>query len=185
MIASARHPFVTMLVCLAVVVTGAGVLPSPAQAQIFKRVLQGVSCIGGGFAGVKVGEKIAEFEAKRLKLSPEEAKKHETAFKIGVALALCGVGAWVAGTTYSNLSKRGAENRKRELEAALEDAQPRTYTDPERPSLRGAITVQPSIVDGNKECRVVEDVLVDGAQSDQALVKYCRTNGGDWKVDVI
>ena len=186
MLTPSRLRPLALLVCLTVVVTGAGPAASPvAHAQIFKRVLQGAACAAGGFAGVKAGEKIAEFEAKRLKLPPEEAKKHEKAFKIGVGLALCGVGVWVAGTTYSNLSKRGVENRKKEMEAALEDAQPRTYVDPERPTLRGSIQVHPSVVDGNKECRTVEDVLVDGAQSDRALVKYCRADGGDWKVDTI
>ena len=175
-----------ILLCLSMALATDGVAPTVAEAQILKRVLQGVSCAAGGIAGIKAGEKIAEIEAKRLKLPPEEAAKHKKAFQIGTALALCGVGAAVAGTTYSRLSKRGEENRKKELEAALEDAQPRTYTDPERPTLSGAVTVQPSVVEGNKECRVVEDVLVDGSQSNNALVKYCRTGaGGDWKVDVV
>ena len=159
--------------------------PPVAGGQIFKRVLQGVSCAAGGVAGVKAGEKIAEFEAKRLKLSPEEAAKHKKAFQIGTALALCGVGVAVAGTTYSRLSKRGEEARKKELEAAVEDAQPRTYKDPERPTLAGTFTPQPSVMEGDKECRVVEDVLADGAQSDRALVKYCRKMGEGWKLDVI
>src|SRR5687768_4307891 len=83
------------------------VSPGFAEGQIFKRVLQGAACAGGGVAGVKAGEKIAEFEAKRLNLAAADAAKHRKAFQVGMALALCGVGAAVAGTTYSRLSKRG------------------------------------------------------------------------------
>jgi hypothetical protein len=172
-------------VCLLIAVSLGCVSPYRAEAQFLKRLTQGISCAAGGLAGVKLGEKIAEFEAKRLNLSPEDAARHKKAFQIGVGLALCGVGAAVAGTTFSRLSKRGEERRKRELEAALEDAQPRTYADPDRPSLTGSVTVQPTITEGNKECRIVEDVLVDGAMSDQALVKYCRTAGEAWKVDIL
>lgn len=172
------------LVALAVAL-GPLTTPARTEAQIFKRTLQAAACIGGGAAGLKAGEKMAEFEARKLNLSPEQARQHRRAFQIGMALALCGVGAAVVGTTYSRMSKRGEENRKREMEAAVADAQPRTYSDPERPALNGSIQVQPSIVDGSKECRTVEDVLADGQQSDRALVKYCRSDGGEWKVDRI
>lgn len=180
-------PFRKARVALVLIVVHAvgGMVPNAAEAQFMKRFGQGIACAAGGFAGVKAGEKIAEFEAKRLKLPPEEAARHKKAFQIGMGLALCGVGAAVAGTTYSRLSKRGEENRKRELEAAVEDAQPRTYTDPDRPSLAGSVTVQPTVTEGNKECRVVEDVLADGSTSDRALVKYCRAPGENWKLDVL
>jgi hypothetical protein len=43
----------------------------------------------------------------------------------------------------------------------------------------GSAISQPPAIEGNKECRVVQDTL--GA--DQALVKYCRTPGKDWAVE--
>src|SRR6476619_2588239 len=99
-------------------------LPLVANAGQFglKRIVQIGACGGGALAGVKIGEKIAEAEAKRLKLSPEEAKKRTRAFQIGMGLALCGGGAMIAGTSYEKLGKRGREAREKEINAALEDA---------------------------------------------------------------
>ena len=144
-------------------------------------MLQIGACGAGAFAGVKLGEKIAEFEAKKLSLAGPEAAKHRKAFQIGMALALCGGGAAIAGTTYSRLSKRGQESRQKEVMAALEDASPtaHTYSDPENAGLRGSAVAQPPIIEGNKECRVVQDQL----GTDQALVKYCRTPGKEWSVE--
>ncbi|MGH8431347.1 MAG: hypothetical protein ACREUF_13185, partial [Solimonas sp.] len=126
-----------------------------ATAQPWKRVTQLGACGALGFAGVKIGEKMAEYEAKRLNLNAADAAKHRKAFQIGMGLALCGGGAAIAGTAYTKLSKRGKEAREKEIMAALEDAQPtpRTYVDPEEPSVQGIVTAQPSIVDGNEECR--------------------------------
>ena len=160
-------------------------LPLVANAGQFgglKRIVQVGACGGGALAGLKIGDKIAAAEAKRLKLSPEEAKKRQRAFQIGMALALCGGGAAIAGTSYEKLGKRGRESREKEINAALEDAQPtpHMYTDPENPSLTGTAVAQPAyMADNNKECRVVQDQL--GA--DQAMVKYCRAPGGMWAVE--
>ena len=178
-----RRPFLVWGLSIALVV---GTMSTQAEAQFGKRLLQIGACGGGAIAGVKLGEKVAEFEAKKLKLEPAEAAKHRRAFQIGTALALCGGGAAIAGTTYSRLSKRGKDARERELMAALEDAQPRTYTDPERPSMMGTWTPKPAATEGDKECRVVEDYLADGTAGDAALVKYCRPMaGGEWKLDSI
>jgi hypothetical protein len=161
-------------------------LPYPANAAQFgglkKRIIQVGACGGGAFAGVKIGDKVAEMEAKRLKLSPEEAKKHLRAYQIGMALALCGGGAAIAGTSYDKMSKRGKDAREKEINAALEDAMPtpHMYSDPDNASLTGTAIAQPAFMaDNNKECRVVQDQL--GA--DQSLVKYCRTPGGMWAVE--
>jgi hypothetical protein len=155
-----------------------GLLPATVEAQFGKRILQIGACAGGGFAGAKLGEAIAKSEAARLKLSPAEAKKRQRAFQIGLGLALCGGGAFIAGSAYSKLSKRGQEAREKEVLAALEDAQPHTYADPENPGLTGTATAQPTFVQGNEECRIVEDRL----STDEALVKYCRAPGGMWAV---
>ena len=181
---SRRHLRVFVLSLLTVATAFAG-LPPRADAQFKKRLLQIGACGGGAFAGAKLGDKLAEIEARRLNLTPEEAAKRKRAFQIGMAIALCGGGAIIAGTTYSRLSRRGQEARQRELLDALEDAQPRTYTDPEKPSLQGRITPQASTMEGDKECRIVEDYLADTTQGDAALVKYCRPPNGAWKVEVV
>lgn len=179
-----RTPEHFLLTCnLALALALQAMVPVPASAQFRKRLIQAAACGGGAVAGVKLGEKVAEFEAQRLKLSPEEAAKHRRAFQIGLALALCGGGAAIAGTTYSKLSERGRKNREKELMAALDDAEPRNYSDPDRPGLAGTFTPQPLVTEGNQQCRVVEDYLAEGAQGDRALIKYCRPNsGGDWQV---
>jgi hypothetical protein len=161
-----------------------------AEAQIGKRILQLGACGGGALigsrVGSKIGEKLAAFEATRRKLSSQDAELIKKGFQIGFALALCGGGAAVAGTTYGLLSKRGKELRLQELLAAVSDAQPRTYSDPERPTLRGTLTPRPSVVEDDRECRVVEDYLADGARGDSALIRYCRpAAGGAWKVDTL
>jgi hypothetical protein len=158
-----------------------GTLPPRAEAQL-GALLKGGACAAGAFGGFKLGEKMADFEAKKLNLAPEEAKKHRLAFTIGMALALCGGGVAIAGTTHSKLSKRGKEAREKEMMAALEDAMPHTYSDPENSTLTGTAVAQPALVEGDNECRIVEDQL--GA--DQALVKYCRKPpSGRWSVKAI
>ena len=155
--------------------------PRSAHAQFTKRILQVGACAAGGYGGAKLGEKVAEMEAQRLKLSPAEAAKRKKAFQIGFAIALCGGGALIAGTTYSKLSKRGQESREKEILAALDDAMPHTYADPEAPALKGTVTPQASFMEGQDECRIVEDQLAP----DQALVKYCRGTNGMWMVKAV
>ena len=170
---------VRRIFAVGVVVTLA--VPHASEAQIWKRVTQVAACAGGAVAGVKLGDKIAEIEAQKLNLAPEIAAQHRRAFQIGMALALCGGGAALAGTAYSGLSKRGKEARQKEILAALEDAQPHTYTDPENTSLTGTATAQPSVVEGDQECRIVQDQLA----ADSALIKYCRPPGGTWSVKTV
>ena len=158
-----------------------GTMPRSAEAQFGKRILQIGACAGGAYGGAKLGEKVAEMEARRNKLSPAEAAKRKRAFQIGFAIALCGGGALIAGTTYSKLSKRGQQAREKEVMAALDDAMPHTYADPEAPALKGTATAQPAFTDGNEECRIVEDQLAP----DQALIKYCRQPGGMWAVKAV
>ncbi len=160
-----------------------GVLPAPADAQIWKRLTQVAACGAGGYAGVKIGEEVAKFEAKRLNLSAADAAKHKKAFQIGIGLALCGGGAAIAGTTYSRLSKRGMESRQQEILKALEDSAPTpyAYVDPDTPSLQGVVVAQPAVVQGDQECRVIQDRLA----GDEALVKYCKGSNGAWAVKAI
>ena len=171
----------SVCICLLLVlVLEAGFAGRAAEAQMWKRLTQVAACGAGGFAGVKLGEKIAEFEAKRRNLSPADAAKHKKAFQIGMGLALCGGGAAIAGSTYSKLSKRGMQAREKEINAALADASPtpRTYADPETPSLQGIVTAQPAVLEGDQECRIIQDHLGE----DEALVKYCKSPNGAWAV---
>ena len=178
---SARPPAQRTLAVVLCFVLAHAVIPVPAEAQFGKRILQIGACAGGAFGGAKLGEAIAKSEAARLKLSPAEARKRQLAFQIGLGLALCGGGAWIAGSVYSKLSKRGQEAREKEIQAALEDAQPHTYADPENPALTGTVAAQPTFVQGNEECRIVEDRLA----TEEAFVKYCRAPGGMWTVKAV
>lgn len=173
-----RYSLRLTLTSLLTFVLSLGTIPLPAEAQFGKRILQVGACAGGAFAGAKLGEAIAKSEAVRLKLSPADARKRQRAFQIGLGLALCGGGAYIAGSVYSKLSKRGQEAREKEVLAALEDAQPHTYADPENPTLTGTVAAQPTFVQGNEECRIVEDRLA----TEEAFVKYCRAPGGMWAV---
>ena len=170
-----RRRALILFLILSIITT---IAPPPAEAQFGKRILQVGACAGAGFAGAKLGEAIAASEARRLKLTPAEANRRKKAFQIGLGLALCGGGAFIAGTAYSKLSKRGQEAREREVLAALEDAQPHTYADPDAPTLTGTATAQPVFVQGNEECRIVEDRL----GGDEAFLKYCRPPGGMWSI---
>jgi hypothetical protein len=169
------------LISLLTLVLGLGAIPPPAEAQFGKRLLQIGACAGGAYGGAKLGEAIAKSEAARLKLSPAEARKRQRAFQIGLGLALCGGGAFIAGSAYSKLGKRGQEAREKELMAALEDAEPHSYADPDNPALTGTVAAQPTFVQGSEECRIVEDRL----STDEALIKYCRPPGGMWTVKAV
>ena len=169
------------LTSLLTLVLSIAAVPLPAEAQLGKRMLQIGACAGGAYGGAKLGEVIAKSEAARLKLSPAEAQKRQRAFQIGLGLALCGGGAFIAGSVYSKLSKRGQEAREKEVMAALEDAQPHTYADPDNPALTGTVSAQPTFVQGNEECRIVQDRL----STDEALLKYCRPPGGMWSVKAV
>jgi hypothetical protein len=161
---------VTAIVC--------GVAARPAHAD-WKKPFVIAACIGGAAAGVKAGELMAAFEARRRNLTPQQAAEHKRAFQIGMGLALCGAAAGVTNSVYNRLSKRGREAREREIKAALEDAQPHAYSDPENPTLTGSVVAQPAHVEDDGECRVVEDRLAE----ETALVKYCRKGpGAEWKV---
>jgi len=153
------------------------VAPPRARAQfggMKKRIMQVAVCGGGAYGGYKLGEKVAEIEAKKLKLGAEEAAKHRRAFQIGMALALCGGGALIAGTIYDKLSKRDLEARQKEIDAAVADAAPgtRTYVLPDS-QLQGKIQTEPIVTEGNKECRTTVDNLADSGEP--AMAKYCRT----------
>ena len=156
-------------------------MPGVAEAQFGKRLLQVGACGAGAFGGVKLGEKVAEMEAKRLNLTPAEAAKRKRAFEIGFALALCGGGAAIAGTSYSKLSKRGQQAREKEITAALDDAMPHTYADPDNATLKGTVTPQAAFNEGDQECRVVQDQLA----ADEALIKYCKSPNGTWAVKTV
>jgi len=151
------------------------------QTSLKQKMAIAAACAGGAYAGAKIGEKIAQIEAIRRNLSPQQVASYARAFTIGFAVALCGGGAMAANTTFSKLTKRGKEAREKEIRTALEDAQPHTYADPDNPSLKGTATPQPTFVEGDQECRIVEDQLA----SDQALIKYCRPPNGTWTVKMV
>lgn len=149
--------------------------PSPANAQLGKTVLKGAFCAGGAVAGLKLGEKIAQMEAKRRNLATVAAQKYRKAFQLGAALVLCKGGTMLAGTIYSKLSKNDLEARQKEIDAAMAEAEPvtREYVLPES-GLKGEVTTSEITAEGNKECRTVVDHLADASKNEPAMVKYCR-----------
>ena len=160
-------------------------LPVPAHAQFGRAkraIMIAAVCGGGAYGGYKLGQKIAELEAKKLKLGAAEAAKHRRAFEIGMALAVCGGGALVANSIYGKLSKRDLEARNREMEAAVADADPatRNYVLPDS-KMSGEIKTEAIQMEGKKECRTAVDHLADAGEN--AMVKYCR-NPPDGKFEV-
>jgi surface antigen len=147
-----------------------------------------LGCAAGALGGSELGKKLADLEAKRLNLSPAAAAAQRRKFEIGLALALCGGGQAIAGTTYARLSKKGQQERNNEFQSALMDETPEAhmYKDPDNPQLAGKLTAEAPTTDGDRQCRVIEDTLADGSQSDSALIKYCRVPpDGSWKVQTV
>ena len=132
-----------------------------------------IVCGGGAVGGFKLGEKLADAQAKRLNLSPAAAKVQERKYEIGLALSLCNGGKLLASTIYSGLSKRDQEARQKEIDAAVVDADAgtRNYAVPDHPDMKGTITTSPEVAEGSNECRTVEDHLAEGDKGDSALVK--------------
>ena len=164
-----------------------GVLSNPASAQfggMKRKMMKGAVCGGAAIGGYKLGSKVAEFEAKKLKLPPEEAAKHRRAFQIGMALAFCGGGAALTGTIYEKLSKRDIEARNEAMEAALVDAEPSTHTYVLPDSgYQGNITTEVVEPEGKKECRTTVDRLAEA--DEPAMARYCRKPpDGKWEVAV-
>ena len=161
-------------------------LTASAQGGLAKRAAQVAFCAGAGYAGLKIGEKIAQMEAKRRNLASREAAKLSLGLKIGTAAILCKVGASLAGTVYDGFSKRDMDARQKEIEAAVAEADPvsRDYVLPES-GRTGAIVTEPVYQDGNKECKMVVDNLADVKAGEPAMAKYCRKTGGKWELDFI
>lgn len=147
-----------------------------AQTGFKERAMQMIVCGGGSVGGYKLGEKLADAQAKRMNLPPAEAKAMERKYEIGLALALCKGGKLVTGTVYADMSKRDQEARQKEMDAAVADTDSgtRNYAVPDHPDMKGTITTSPEVADGGNECRTVEDHLAEGDKGDSALVKYCR-----------
>jgi hypothetical protein len=158
--------------------------PASAQAQFAKRAAQAAFCAGLGYAGFKVGEKIAQYETKRMGLAGTEARKVTRQLQIGTAAVLCLVGASLAGTVYEKMSKRDMEARKKEIESAVAEADPvsRDYVLPES-KRGGTIVTQPEYQDGAKTCKIVVDNVADVAAGEQATAKYCKNNKGEWELE--
>lgn len=154
---------------------GTVVRPTPVQAQFGKTALKVAFCGGGVVAGLKLGEKIAQTELRRRKVTGVNAQKLTRSFQIGTALVLCKGGTMLAGTVYAKLSKNDLESRQKEIDAAVAEAEPvtREYVLPES-GLKGEVTTSEVTTEGDKECRTVVDHLADESKNEPAMVKYCR-----------
>ena len=163
-----------------------GLAPRAAEAQLKKRLMQTALCGGMAYGGWKLGETVAQYEIKRQGLTGTQASQMTKALQVGAALILCQGGAALAGSAYDKLSKRDLEARKKEMDAAVAEAEPttRTYVMPES-QRSGTITTTAPAQEGDKECRMVVDQLADTAAGEQAVTKYCRKPGGTYEPELI
>ena len=169
---------VTAIACVAAAST------TPVHAQLKRKMMLVAICGTAGWGGYKIGDKLADMAIAKSKLMGAEADKMRLSFRIGVAAAACGTSTWLANTVYNNLSKRDREARKREMEAALADAQPgsRQYVLPES-GLSGKLETLAAEQDGDKECRVQLDTLGNG--NEPASARWCRKSPTDkFEVDL-
>jgi hypothetical protein len=171
---------------LAVVAVSLAFPPTTAARGVPRWLVKAAVCGGAAYGGIEFAEVIARFDPARSTMPPDQFRRRVLAYKAGLALALCGIGARATGGIWNSLSRRGIEARESRLRDALADASPGVpyeYVDPANASLRGRFTAQPARVDadnGNRECRIVEDVLADRGREEQAFIKYCR-DGNTWK----
>lgn len=139
-----------------------------------------VGCAGGATVAVMIAKVMAEAEGKRLKLTPDQTAQRAHSYELGLAMGGCGSGAVLSGTAFAKMSEKGKKDRDQQLQLAAADATPRTYKDPDNPSLEGHITPEPTFVEANKECRTMEDSLADEGKGETAYVKYCKQADGKW-----
>lgn len=148
--------------------------PLTVEAQLKRKLMITAFCAGGGYGGLKLGEKLAEIEAKKLKLSPAEAAKHRLAFQVGTALAVCAGGALLANTVYGKLSERDREALRRNVDAAVADARPATHNfvlpDSQYPA---TIETREIVQEGKKSCRHTVQTL-NNNNDERAITKWCR-----------
>jgi hypothetical protein len=176
----------SMCWCVCLVFVLQAVIPPVALAQfggLKKKAMQLAFCGGGAYGGFKLGERLAEIEAKKLKLGAEEAAKHRRAFQVGMAVALCATSAYLSGTVYEKLSKRDREAREREMQLALGDANPttRAYVLPDS-KYEGKIATEGVELDGDRECKITVDVL--SKDGEPARARFCRKPPtGDYELD--
>lgn len=162
-------------------------LSSAAEAQvpiIGRRANLALLCGGGSVLGFKLGDRVAKAALARTQLSPADAEKMRLSIKIGTAAAACGTSVLLANTIYGKLSERDKRARKREMEAALEDAEPgtRQYILPDS-GLRGTLETLPAEQDDRRECRLQLDTL--GEESEPVSARWCRKSASDsYEIDL-
>lgn len=157
----------------------ATISPAPLNGQFGsfgKGALDKGLCAFGGYGLTRASQKLSEYEAKRLKLSAAAAAAQQRQMQIGLALALCDGGKSIANTVFGKMSEKDKQQRKDNIDAAVQDTAPISHTAPlpDHPDINETITTDPIVADGDKECRMVKDYLADPSQGDTALVKYCR-----------
>jgi hypothetical protein len=149
--------------------------PAALEAQFGKSVAKAVFCAGGAVAGLKLGDKLAQTQAKKNPQMASQLQKYRKAFQLGTALVLCKTGSMLAGTVYEKLSKHDLEARQKEMDAALAEAEPvtRKYVLPDS-KLEGTMTTETPTTEGDKECKVVVDRLANVEAGEPAMAKFCR-----------
>jgi hypothetical protein len=151
----------------------------PSATDWSKTLTQAGFCalLGGGAA--MIAKNYAAQDAKREKLSSDEAKTREQGYMLGFGALGCAAGAAVSGTIYDKLSEEGRKNRENALREAAAQAREQSYTDPKNAALTGVAKPGPRYVENDgSECTVVEDRLESG---EPTFTKLChQANSSAW-----
>jgi hypothetical protein len=163
------------LLAVCVFLVSSLLLPFPTSAQNrFTRIaIKAAVCGGAAWGGYKLGDKISDSVITRMKIADGDVTKVRRSLQIGTAAALCGTGVLLTGTVFNSLSERDRKSREREMQAALEDANPgtRNYVLPDS-KMTGRLETDAAVQDGDKVCRQQVDFIA--GDSEPAAVRWCR-----------
>lgn len=161
--------------CVCILLVLAFAVPSSAFAQNrFARIaIKTAVCGGAAWGGYKLGDKISDTVIARMKVADADVNKVRKSLQIGTAAALCGTGVLLTGTIFNRLSERDRKAREREMQAALEDANPgtRSYVLPDS-KIASRLETDAAVQDGDKVCRTQVDFIA--GENEPAASRWCR-----------
>jgi hypothetical protein len=162
-----------LIVCVLLVSGLISPLPLSAQNRFTRIAIKAAVCGGAAWGGYKLGDKISDSVISRMKIAEGDVTKVRRSLQIGTAAALCGTGVLLTGTIFNSMSERDRKARDREMQAALEDANPgtRSYVLPDS-KMSGRLETDAAVQDGDKVCRQQVDFIA-GA-NEPAAVRWCR-----------
>jgi len=139
-------------------------------------------CALVGAAGASVGKKMAESEARRLKLSSSQRRQREQNYMLGWGLFGCTIGGGAASTVMKNMSESARKAQDDAWKQAQAQTGPVTWSDPNS-TTRGTteITERERLPDGG-ECGTRRDVIEAEEGTAEPMLRVCRTaNSPEWR----